>query len=50
MNFFPYTDWKSKLDDCEMVIDGLEKQDGSFVATLAKLHRQVKSKVAIYVQ
>nr|CAB3483220.1 unnamed protein product [Digitaria exilis] len=35
---------KSKLDECEMFIDGLEKQDGSFAAALAKLHRQVKSK------
>lgn len=44
MNFFPHTDLKSKLDECEMFIDGLEKQDGSFAAALAKLHRQVSQR------
>ncbi|CAL4999284.1 unnamed protein product [Urochloa decumbens] len=37
-------DWKSKSAECEMVIVGLEEQNSSFVATLAKLDCQVKLK------
>lgn len=43
--FVPYTDWKSKSDECEKVIDELKEQNGSIASTLAKLDRRVKSKV-----
>ncbi|CAL5001681.1 unnamed protein product [Urochloa decumbens] len=36
--------WKSKSAECEMVIVGLEEQNSSFAATLAKLDCQVKLK------
>ncbi|CAO2202194.1 unnamed protein product [Urochloa humidicola] len=37
-------DWESKSSECEMVIDGLEEQNSSFAATLAKLDCQLKLK------
>jgi len=43
--FIPYADWKSKSDECEKVIDELKEQNGNVTSTLAKLDRQVKSKV-----
>jgi len=44
-SLLPYTDWKSKSDECEKVIDELKEQNSNVASTLAKLDRQVKSKV-----
>jgi hypothetical protein len=44
-SLLPYTDWKSKSDECEKVIDELKEQNGNVASKLAKLDRQVKSKV-----
>lgn len=45
LNSVPYTDWKSKSDECENVIDQLKEQNANVASTLAKLDRQVKAKV-----
>lgn len=46
INSLPYTDWKSKSDECENVIDQLKEQNANVASTLAKLDRQVKIKVS----
>lgn len=45
--FIFHVEWKSKSDECEKVIDELKKQNSSVTATVAKLERQIKSKVRL---
>lgn len=48
MKLIPNTDWKSKSDECEKAIDELKEQNGSVADALAKMDRQVKSKVCFH--
>lgn len=40
-----FVEWKSKLDECDKVIEELKKHNSGVTGNIAKLKRQINAKV-----
>lgn len=43
--FMIFVEWKSKLDECDKVIEELKKHNSGVTGNIAKLKRQINAKV-----